>query len=210
MKRLLFIFLIPGFIYSQGNLHTVKLGYYNPSAADGGFIVGYENLNVIDENFRVGWSFDWFNKNYVDKALVDKFQDVDPNPIGGETNRLRAKTNLHDIPFLLTINGEFPVGYKTKVYGAAGVGAEVLMIFYRNYENPDQDDLKFAFDFSWRLGTGAAYQISGRTQLIGELGYHSSKPSWTYEVEEGNTKKTFERIYGMNGLLVRVGLRFQF
>ena len=84
------------------------------------------------------------------------------------------------------------------------------MIFYRNYLNPSEDDLKFAFDFSWRLGTGAAYQVSGRTQIIAEIAYHSSEPSWTYEVEEGDQERTFERVYDMSGLLARVGLRFHF
>lgn len=209
MKKIFFLILtLPAVIYSQDNLNTVKLGYYNPSAADGGFIIGYENLNIIDENFRWGWSFDWFNKNYVDKSLAEQFENY--NQIGGETNELRAKTNLHDLPLLFSINGEFPVGYKTKVYGTAGVGAEVLMIFYRNYNNPDEDDLKFAFDFNWRLGAGAAYQVSGRTQIIAELAYHSSAPSWTYEVEIGGEEKTFERTYDMSGLLARIGLRFQF
>ena len=94
---------------------------------------------------------------------------------------------------------------------AAEIGAEVLIIDYRNFENPDNSELKFAFDFNWRVGIGAAYNIGPRSEVLVEIAYHNSEPSWTYEVEAQPVgKRTFERVYDMSGLMFRAGVRFYY
>ncbi len=211
-KTVLFfiLFIIPAVMFAQYNSAAIKLGYYSPDATDGGFILGYEGGKNIDEHLNIGWSIDWFNKNYTDKKLVDEFNQF--NNLNVEVNELRAKTNLHDIPVLFNVNAHFPAAPKVNVYGSLSFGAEVLLVFYRNYENPDDDELKGAIDFSWRFGFGGTYELGSRSELLAELAYHSSKPSWEYEVTDpvtGNTK-TFERVYDMNGILLRVGVKYYF
>ena len=213
MKRLAFLFLFILTTISFGQYHSgaIKLGYFNPSAADGGFIIGYEGGHAVDRNLIIGWSIDWFNKNYTDQSLVSEFNQFDPN-IGGELNELRAKTNLHSIPIMFNLTGKFPVAPRMNFYLYGAVGAEVLLIFYRNYENPNDDDFQGAFDFSWRLGAGYAYQLGHRSEFLVEVNYHNSEPSWTYEVDDRTTgrKRTFERVYDMRGVMVRAGFRFFF
>jgi hypothetical protein len=66
-------------------------------------------------------------------------------------------------------------------------------------------------NFNWRIGIGAAYNIGPRSELLIEMAYHQSEPSWTYEVDAPPFgKRTFERIYDMSGLMFRAGFRFYY
>lgn len=193
--------------FAQHGAAAIKLGHFSPSASDGGFIVGYEGSHFVDSRLLFGWSIDWFHKNYVDKKLVSQFNQAG---VGGTSNELRAKTNLHDFPLMINLTARFPVAQLIDVYGTGAIGAEILLINYRNYQNPDEDEFKAAFDFNWRLGAGLIYIVGKRSEVFLELGFHSSKPSWEYEVNDTFGSRTFEREYDMSGLLARVGFRFYY
>ncbi|HAB53711.1 MAG: hypothetical protein A2315_10020 [Ignavibacteria bacterium RIFOXYB2_FULL_35_12] len=210
MKKaiLVFILMLTSNSFAQLNSASIKLGYFNPTATDGGFIIGYEGGKIIDERLLFGWSIDWFHSNYVDKKLVSEFNQVYPISIG-QVNELRAKTNLHEFPILLNFRGEFPVAPLTRFYATGGVGIEFLLINYRSFQNPENDEFKAAFDFSWRIGAGVLYRIGSRSEIFGQIDYHSSEPSWEYEVNDGGIgKRIFERSFDMSGIMARVGLRF--
>jgi hypothetical protein len=212
MKKLFLIFaLMPVLTFAQYKIGAVKAGLYSPSATESGFIIGYEGDWEVDDNFMVGFSVDWFNKNYVDRRLVTEFNNFF-GPINSELNELRAKTNLHSIPLMFTINAGRPIAPRARAYFTASAGLDVLLIFYRNYENPEDDEFQGAFDFAWRLGGGVSYEIGKHSDVFGELAYHGSKPSWEYEVKDRVTGKTkiFERRFDMTGIMLRLGFRFYF
>lgn len=211
-KLILLIFLyLPSIIKPQFDVGAVKLGTFNPSATDAGFIIGYEGGWHIDDNFLFGWSADWFHRNYVDRKLVAQYNDFF-GPIQSELNELRARTNLHSIPLMITVNANQLIAPRTRAFFTGSAGMEVLLIFYRNYQNPQDDEFKGAFDFSWRLGGGIAYELGRRSDAFVELTYHNSKPSYEYEVRDNSSGKTriFERSFDMNGIMMRVGFRFFF
>jgi hypothetical protein len=206
---ILIVLLFISMSYAQNNSASIKLGFFNPSATDAGFIIGYEGNRYIDEYFNIGWSIDWFNKNYVDQSLVNEFNNI-PGP-SVTTNELRAKTNLHDIPLLFTATASFPVSPRVRTYVTGGVGVDVLMIYYRNYKNTDDDEFQALFDFSWRLGVGALYELGSHSDLFGELTYHSSAPNWEYEITDPNgIKRVFVREFDMSGIMFRAGVRLYF
>jgi len=214
MKKLLvilFALAVPG-IYAQVNTAAVKLGIFSPASAGGGFIIGYEGSHYVDKNFSFGWSFDWYHKNYVDKSLINDLNQQDPNPIGGgQINELRAKTNLHDFPLMIHLTGKTLVAPYTQAYITAGIGAEVLLINYNDYVDPSKDEFHTAFDLNWRIGIGGIYEMSKQADVFAELAYHSSAPSWTYETQDAfGTKRTFERVFDMSGVMFRVGFRFYY
>lgn len=211
MKKLILLFAILSFynVNAQRSAAAIKLGSFSPGATDAGFIIGYEGGKYIDKNFNFGWGIDWFHKKYVDKTLVQSFNEI--YGIQGGINELRASTNLHGIPLMINVTIKQPVAPRAMVYIAGGIGAEVLIIDYRNFENPDESELKGAFDFNWRLGIGAAYLIGPRSEFLLEMNYHSAEPSWTYEVDiEPYGKRTFERVYDMSGIMLRAGFRFYY
>jgi hypothetical protein len=210
MKRLflLLLLVLVSSSYAQFGSSAVKLGFFNPSAAQGGFIIGYEGGKDIDEYFFFGWSIDWFHKTYTDRKLVD---DINNSFGSGEINELRAKTNIHDLPVMISAAARFPVAPRIAMYINGGIGAEMLLVSFRNFENPDNDDFRVAFDFNWRLGIGGAFELGRRSELFGEITYHNSAPSWEFEVDAPlGGKRTFERIFDMSGVMGRIGLRFYY
>jgi hypothetical protein len=213
MKKLILLLSIcfPLIISAQFDVGAVKLGSFNPSATDAGFIIGYEGGWHIDDNFLFGWSADWFHRNYVDRRLVDQYNDFF-GPIQSELNELRARTNLHSIPLMLSVNANQLIAPRTRAFFTGSAGIEVLLIFYRNYQRPQDDEFEGAFDFTWRLGGGIAYELGRRSDAFVELTYHYSRPSYEYEVHDSQSGKTkiFERSFDMSGMMMRVGFRFFF
>jgi hypothetical protein len=161
----------------------------------------------------MGWSFDWFNKTYVDKRLAEQFNTNFANDIG-ELNELRARTNLHGFPILSVLKVNIPFDPRTQFYVIGNLGLDFLLVFYRDFNNPAEDDWQLAVDFAWRLGAGVKYKIGSRSDLFIEFNYHNSEPSWEYEVQEPATLTTpartrvFERSYDMSGLMARAGIKY--
>lgn len=212
MKKMIIIFslLCTGISFSQWGTSSVKLGFFNPSATDGGFIIGFDAGTFIDKNFSWNFSFDWFQKNYTDKRLVAELNNF--YGTSGTINELRAKTNIHDFPVMFNVIVKFPMNPRSQIYLTGGVGAEMLLINYRNFQYPDQDELEVAFDFNWRAGMGVAFALGARSEVFTELSYHHSNPGWEYEVDETGfgQQRIFERSYDMSGIMARVGFRFYY
>ena len=198
-------------LFAQRRSSTIKLGNFSPGATENGFVIGYEGSNYIDRNFDIGWSIDWFHKNYVDQTLVSEYNEY-YGFFESELNEIRAKTNLHSIPVLFNMKAKFPMAPRFAAYVTGGIGIEGLLIFYRNYQFPDEDEFDAAFDFNWRLGMGFAFQLGRRSDIIAELTYHSSQPSYTYEIDDPYVgyKRKLERVFDMSGLMARIGFKFYY
>jgi hypothetical protein len=209
IASIFFVFLfLPLLSHGQSSASAVRIGFYGPAVSSGGFIIGYRWEKVIDERFHVGFEGNWFNKSYVDKDLAKGFDDV--FGVQGEVNELRAKTNLHAFPMQAVMEATFPINPAIRAFVNAGFGLDFLLLYYRDYDDPKQDRVRGAVDYSWRLGAGILYPLGRRSDFLAELAYHSSKPSWEYTVYDAASKKTrvFERIYDMSGLMLRIGVRF--
>jgi hypothetical protein len=209
----LFLFLFGFATVAFGQFHSgaIKFGVQIPQVTDAGFVLGYQWERNIDQNFSIGWEVDWFHKTYTDENFVSELNDFNGNL--GTTNELLAKTTLYDFPAQFTMEANFPIPEsRLRVFGSVGLGLDFLFISYKDYSNPDQGDTKGAVDFSWRLGAGVIYPMGANSELIGELNYHSSQPSWDYEVQDAKTGRThtFERSYDMRGIMARVGVRFYY
>jgi hypothetical protein len=120
------------------------------------------------------------------------------------------------LPIVFSLTGRYSVNRNFDVYVSGGFGVDVLLIFYRSYQNPDEDNLKIAGDFAYVLSVGGIAPIGSRSEILAELTYHSSMPSWQYEVETVSpitnvkTKKVFERAFDMSGIMARIGFKFYY
>jgi hypothetical protein len=208
-KYVLFIMLLQIPVFAQWNTSAIKLGAFVPNSAGAGFIVGYEGSHFFDPQFSFGWTIDWYHSNFTDAKVVNDLNNI-PG-LTGNTNELRAKTNLHDFPVMAVGTVRFPITPLSDVYFMGGLGAEVLFVNYSNFDNPSQSDFKTAFDFNWRIGVGGSYGFGKKSEVFAELAYHSSAPSWTYEgYNTAGNKVTYERIFDMSGMMFRVGVRFYY
>lgn len=207
----LFVIIFSAVSFGQRGTGAIKLGHYIPSATEGGFIIGYEGGKFIDRNLNIGLSLDWFHKSFVDKNLIRDFEEI-YGIGGGAINELRAKTTLNDFPLMLNLTAKFPMAPFVKFFVTGGLGGEVLFISYRNFQNPDDNEFKAAFDFNWQIGTGILYELGYRSEIFGELSYHSSAPGWEYEIYDPylGRDRIYERSFDMSGVMFRVGVRFYY
>jgi hypothetical protein len=212
MKKYYFLIVIfaPSLIFAQPHMGGIKFGVFDPSAANAGFIIGYEGGWAVDRNFSLGWNIDWFHKDYVDQNLVSQFNNF--YGINGSLNQLRASTNVHAIPLMATATASWPVAPRTYAYFTGGLGFETLFISYHNYDNPGTNDFRSAFDVAWQFGGGVGYELGPRSDIIFELAYHYSQPSWNYEGTDPVTGRstTFQQVFDMSGFMLRTGFRFYF
>jgi hypothetical protein len=212
MKKYFCLLLLfaPSLAFAQTHLGSIKLGVFAPSATDAGFIIGYEGGWAVDKNFSVGWSIDWFNKSYVDQDLVSQYNNF--YGLNSSLNELRATTNLHAIPLMANATVSWPVAPRAYGYFTGSAGIEALLIYYHDYNNPDNDEFHGAFDAAWQTAGGIAYELGPRSDVLLELAYHHSEPSWSYDVTDETTGQTItlQRSFDMSGFMMRAGFRFYF
>ncbi len=215
MKKLIFLFLfsILTFSFAQSNAAAIKLGFYKPSATDGGFIIGYEGGKHIDEALDVCWSVDWFKKDFEDTSALGDSTSINGN-LHGDDSKLLAETTIYSFPVMLSLTAKFPLANKTKWFLTGGFGAEMLYASYHKFADGVVDEEwehELAFDWNWRLGAGILYNLGTYSELFFETTWHYSVPSFDYEFEnEDGDTFTGTREYDMMGILARVGVRYYF
>jgi opacity protein-like surface antigen len=208
MKKLtMVIFLLAIMsVYSQGKIGAIKAGMFFPGACEGGFDLGIEYGLHVDTNLDVAVEMGWFKKDYEDEDFENEYENV-PGLVGADMAKL-SETTIYDFPLMLMVTAKFPINFSYKWFATGGLGAEMLYASYNTFDGDDKSEL--AFDFNWRLGGGVLYNLGERSEVLMEVGYHYSKPSYEYEDDISGTDVTFKREYDMSGILGRVGVRFFF
>jgi hypothetical protein len=113
---------------------------------------------------------------------------------------------------MATATVTWPVAPRSYAYVTGGIGLESLLIYYHDYNNPGNSDSQGAFGLAWQLGFGLAYELGPRSDILVELAYHYSEPSWQYQGTDPNTGQntTFQESVNMSGLMLRTGFRFYY
>lgn len=201
------IILLSAIIYGQSS-SAIKVGYFSPKGGDGGLIIGYENAFITNEVLSFGWSFDWYHDKYTDKEYVNFLNENDP--FGGEVNELRAKTNTNIFPVMANLTGYIPVGRDNYAFVKGSMGFEVLFISYTNYYSPNTNEDKILATMNYRFTAGFGHYLGRNSEIFAEVGYHSSTPSWEYEIDQNGRKRTYERELDMSGMMARIGFLFYY
>ncbi|MCK5759894.1 MAG: outer membrane beta-barrel protein [Candidatus Delongbacteria bacterium] len=208
MKKITIITILIAIMsmYSQGKIGAIKAGMFFPGACEGGFDLGVEYGLHIDTNLDVAVEMGWFKKDFEDEDIKDEYESI-PG-LTADDLRVLSETTIYDFPVMVMVTAKFPINFNYKWFATGGLGAEML---YASYNTMDDDGkYELAFDFNWRLGGGIIYNLGERSEVLAEVGYHYSKPSYEYEDDYAGNTYTFKREYDMSGILGRVGVRFFF
>ena len=208
MKKITMITILIAIMsmYSQGKIGAIKAGMFFPGACEGGFDLGIEYGLHIDTNLDVAVEMGWFKKDYEDEDFEKEYENI-PGLSGADMAQL-SETTIYDFPLMVLVTAKFPINFSYKWFATGGLGAEMLYASYNTFDDDTKHEL--AFDFNWRLGGGILYNLGERSEVLMEVGYHYSKPSYEYEENISGTDYTFKREYDMSGILGRVGVRFFF
>lgn len=210
MKTLaLLLLIVPTLLFGQYKTASINFGRFSPAATTGGFILGYKGEHFVDRNLSLGWSASWFHKEYVDQVLLSEAKNY-YGIIDGKITESKAKTNLHSIPFMLSLTSYYPILPIVSAYLTGSAGAEGLIIVYKNFQNENDNEYKTAWDFAWEVGTGLTYKLGNRSDFFGEISYHNSNPSWNYTIRDNQTGrvKSREQSFDMSGVAFKFGFKF--
>lgn len=207
MKRyILFLFLFLGSetLFAQGyGVTTVKMGYFNPKDANGGFIFGGILGSAVDEAVDVGIGIDVFRgSNKEETKTGESTSGAGTKETGW---RLDAESSSTIIPITAQVNMKLPASYTLFYTFGGGAGYEMLWTKEKEYDQDGEvinSKSRFYHGFRWILTAGILYKLGSRSSFVLEAFYDGSKVS---RKEQNITYKVNPSGFGIRGG-IRLGI----
>ena len=145
----------------------IHAGFLDPDGApDAGFLAGFRGGQRIDDVFEIGLGLDWRNKS--GRSFETARETIGPGgePIVVRRDISRYSSNL--FPALLYVQLSAPSHLRFVPYVGAAASWQVLFLEADDFTTGETFDATFD-GFGWQLWGGAAFPLSGRSRLIGEV-----------------------------------------
>ena len=145
----------------------IHAGFLDPDGApDAGFLAGFRGGQRIDDVVEIGLGLDWRNKS--GRSFETARETIGPGgePIVVRRDISRYSSNL--FPALLYVQISGPSHLAFVPYAGAAASWQVLFLEADDFTTGERFDATFD-GFGWQLWGGAAFPLSGRSRLIGEV-----------------------------------------
>ncbi len=196
-----FSVLLAGGIGGQADNHVIKVGYYMPSDARGGVILGYQVGKTVDERVSFGFGADLYVRSYVREVEIDT-ANIQQGTI--TTKRVDMDFSTYMLPMQANVIVSMPMDVSgMSPYMGGGLGYAMLLNREVNYIS-EETDLRFFSSFIWNLTGGLEYELGRNSAVRFELFYNRA-------LMRGNRDKTesgfpvYDEL-NMSGLGLRFGL----
>ncbi len=180
----------------------LKVGYFNPDAAKSGYLFGVNLGRMIDESLSWSFELNYFQKGYRKTATIATEETQGGTQIQTKQLSLDFKTRI--IPFLLKLNYEHPLGYRSPFYAraSAGLGWEMVWNNENNYlEN--KETTRFFHGFGWQVAGGVGFEISSSANFFTDIFYNGSTVKRNKTVVNG--LPTWEQL-DISGIGIKIGV----
>jgi hypothetical protein len=145
----------------------IHAGFLDPDgSSDAGFLAGFRGGQRIDDVFEIGLGLDWRNKSGRTFETAREIIGPGGEPIIVRRDISRYSSNL--FPALLYIQLSGPSHLAFVPYAGAAASWQVLFLEADDFTTGERFDATFD-GFGWQLWGGAAFPLSGRSRLIGEV-----------------------------------------
>ena len=152
---------------SWRGVSQLHAGFLDPDgAADPGFVVGFRGGQQIDDMLQLGLGLDWRNKSGRSAEVLR--ETVGP---GGETVIIRRDLSSYSsnlFPVLLYLQVSGPSSMSVTPYAGFAGSWQVLFLEANDFSTGERFDATYD-GFGWQLWGGAAFALSGRSRLVGEV-----------------------------------------
>ncbi len=197
----LLLFSLPAF--GQLRPSALKIGYLNPKDAQPGLLLGGDFTFPIDETVDMGFSTNLYYRNY--KKLSQVAAPGYSAGINETTLQQELEYTTLSVPIYAILNIFVPTSRYFGYQLQGGLGYEFLFNKENNYVEK-RSERRFYKGLSWVVSAGFQYRIGSRSSLVGELLYHSARPS-------RNRSETPEGLpiwseVNLSGFGFRFGIRF--
>jgi hypothetical protein len=181
-------------------------GFLDPEGpSDPGFLAGFRGGQRIDDVFEIGLGLDWRNKSGRDTELLQ--ETVGP---GGEIITVRREVSRYSsnlFPALLYVQLSGPSHLTLVPYVGAAASWQVLFLEGEDFASGQTFDATFD-GFGWQLWGGAAFPLSGRSRLVGEI--FMNQADLHRDVYDASLGQDIRETVSVDGVGARFGINWGF
>lgn len=187
------------------SVSQIHLGFFDPEGdASREFLVGLRGGPQVDPHIQVGVGLDW--SHITDNASSVSRTNDGPGGTQIQATRAlsRASTNLFPIMAFvqLSADDDMPV---IPYFGLAG-GYEVMHLSADDFVDNTSFDATYG-GWGWQLWGGAAFPLSGRARVNGEIFVNTAEPSRDVTDPDGIT---YTESVKAGGIGMRLGIAWGF
>jgi len=184
----------------------IHAGFLDPDGApDAGFLAGFRGGQRIDDVFEIGLGIDWRNKS--GRSFETARETIGPGgePIVVRRDISRYSSNLFPALLYMQISGPSHLAFVP--YVGAAASWQVLFLEADDFTTGERFDATFD-GFGWQLWGGAAFPLSGRSRLIGEV--FMNQADLNRDVFDPTVGQDVRETVSTDGLGARFGMSWGF
>lgn len=184
----------------------IHIGFFDPEGdASRQFLLGIRGGPMVDPHVQLGVGVDW--EHIASNVSTGTRQSSFPSgiPITTQQNLSRYSSDLFPIMAFVQVSGDdnMPV---IPFFGLSG-GYEVMNLTADNFTNGSSFDATYG-GWGWELWGGAAYPLSGRMRMTGEVFVNTGELG--RDVTDEATQLTVRETVKANGVGMRLGMAWGF
>jgi len=188
------------------SVSQVHVGFYDPDGNPSRrFLLGLRGGPMIDSHIMLGIGADWAHQSDVTSSVIQHQTAPDGTPITVRQDLSRASTDF--VPLIafaqISADDDMPI---IPFFGIGG-GYEFMSLSGDDFQNNTSFDATYG-GWGWQLWGGAAYPLSGRSRLTGELYVNNAELG--RDVTDNVTGVGYRETVNANGIGVRVGIAWGF
>jgi len=186
---------------TRQGITNVKVGYFGPKDAKGGFIIGGMLGSSIDESVDAGISIDLFRGG--NKKEVETGSEKVPGGFEETASYLDSESSTTLVPVTGVVTIKIPASYDLYYTVGGGVGYEFLWTDEQDFDNTGKklaSESRFYHGFHWMVTGGILYKLGSRSSLILEAFYDGAELS--------REKNNISYKVNPSGFGIRTGVRF--
>jgi hypothetical protein len=184
----------------------IHLGFFDPEGDAGRqFLLGVRGGPMIDPHVQLGVGVDW--AHMADNVSSVSHESNGPGgfPITTQRDLARSSSNLFPIMAFIQVSGDDNM--QVIPYFGAGAGYEVMNLTADDFVTNASFDATYG-GWGWQVWGGAAFPLSGRARINGELFVNTAELG--RDVTDEALGGTFRETVKVNGVGMRLGIAWGF
>jgi hypothetical protein len=188
------------------SVSEIHIGFFDPEGDAGRqFLLGMRGGPMIDPHVQLGVGVDW--AHMANNVSTVSHQSDGPSgfPITTQKDLARSSSNLFPIMAFVQASGDDNM--QVIPYFGLGGGYEVMNLTADDYTTNASFDATYG-GWGWQVWAGAAFPLSGRARVNGELFVNTAELG--RDVTDEALGGTYRETVKVNGVGMRLGIAWGF
>ena len=188
------------------SVSQIHIGFFDPEGdASRQFLLGLRGGPMLDPHVQLGVGVDWAHSSDNVSSVSHESSGPLGNTITVKEDLSRASSNLFPIMAFIQASGDDNM--QVIPYFGLGAGYEVMNLTADHYQTGVSLDATYG-GWGWQAWGGAAFPLSGRMRVNGELFVNTAELSRDVTGDAPNI--TYRETVKANGVGMRLGIAWGF